>query len=92
MIVRKRVIKIGNSKYVGLPRKFGAQSKELLVIHDRLIGFADPNIQKMDDVEFKKELSALAKMLTDARQVLRAESYTNSNYKKRILHRIESED
>jgi hypothetical protein len=74
MIEKKKVIAIGVSRYVGLPRDFNiAAGENLIVIHNRLIGFAASEIADMTDETFKAELAAVSRMLTDARRILSAE-------------------
>jgi hypothetical protein len=74
MIDRKKVIQIGGARYVGVPRDFETASGEkLVIIHDKLIAFATPEITDMTDQEFKAEVAALFRMLTDARRILSTE-------------------
>ena len=74
MIEKKRIIAIGASRYVGLPRDFKiAPGENLVIIHNRLIGFAAPEIADMTDEMFRAELAAVSRMLTDARKILSAE-------------------
>ena len=50
MIEKKKVIALGVSRYVGLPKDFKIEAGEkLVVIHNRLIGFATPEIADMTD-------------------------------------------
>jgi len=74
MIEKKKVIAIGASRYVGLPRDFKiAAGENLIIINNRLIGFATPEIADMSDQAFRAELDAVSRMLTDARRILSAE-------------------
>ena len=74
MIEKKKVIALGVSRYVGLPKDFKVEAGErLILIHNRVIGFATPEIADMTDEAFKVELNAFSRMLTDARRILSAE-------------------
>lgn len=74
LITKRKILEIGGSKYVSLPHEFEAEPKrELLIIHNRLLGFALPEISEMDEDNFKAELNAVTSMLIEARKVLKAE-------------------
>jgi hypothetical protein len=79
MIQKKKVIALGVSRYVGLPRDFNIKPGEKLVlIHNKLIGFATPEIGNMTDEAFRAELSAVSRMLVDTRRILALEASQRS--------------
>jgi len=74
LIEKKKVIALGVSRYVGLPKEFKIKAGEqLILIHNQVIGFATSEIADMTDQKFKQELQAVSRMLTDARRVLSVE-------------------
>jgi len=74
MIEKRKVIALGVSRYVGLPKDFKIEpGKTLVVIHNQVIGFAAPDIADMTNEMFEAELDAVCQMLIDARRILAAE-------------------
>ena len=77
MIIKRKVLKLGGTRYVGLPNDFRVKKgEEVVVIHNQIVGFIIPCAIQFPDEEFKAELKAVARMLTDAREVLKAEAKT----------------
>ena len=77
MIARRKVIKLGGTRYIGLPADSQVKKgDEVIIIHNRIVGFIIPSAIQFADEEFAAELKAVARMLTDARQILKAEAKT----------------
>lgn len=71
MIIKRKVIDLGGSKYLGLPRDFDTKSGERMIIaHDKVIGFASLKISKISEEAFNAELQDIMEMLKAVRRVL----------------------
>jgi len=74
MIEKRKILKIGASRYILLPRDFKIEPEaKLIIIHNQLIGFATPEIANMSQEAFDGELKAVTRLLVDARKILKSE-------------------
>lgn len=72
--MQRKIINLNGARYLGIPRDFEAERGEkMVIVHDKIIGFASQRIAKMTNEAFNAELQALTELLKVARKVLKTE-------------------